>query len=115
MRESSPLANALMLFQNGYHVRLSHAVKLSLFSHSHGPTHPITVSRHPISTPNGGAKECMHPSFPASSIYTPANVCPTISLPHNAPSSCLLRAIQSLNSSMVMLALASFHSILPGW
>lgn len=46
--------------------------------------------------------------------YTPANVCPTISEPQAAPFSRSFTAIQSLNSSSVMLALASFHSTLPG-
>lgn len=56
----------------------------------------------------------MRPLLPASTIYTPAKVSPTISPPHIAPLSCSLWLIQPLNSSMVMLALASFHSMLPG-
>lgn len=67
-----------------------------------------------IPTTNDKGKEVMRPLLPASTIYTPANVCPTISLPHIAPLSCSLLVIQPLNSSMVILAFASFHSMLPG-
>lgn len=84
------------------------------FSHSHKPPHPILYLNIQPPTTNDKRKEQMRPLFLVCGIYTPANVCPTISDPHIAPLSCSLWLIQPLNSSMVMLALASFHSMLPG-
>lgn len=112
-----------MLFLNGYlyagHMQ-SNCSRFLPFPSTHPRTQSQYVGIHPskLGTPMTKTKVAapLPPPPPTPrTLYTPANVWPTISLPHNLPSFFSLRAIQLLNSSMVMLALASFNSMLPGW
>lgn len=105
-----PLLMLLNAISEWVSVRLSHAVKLSLFAIPTNPRPDYSIQTSNPDTPMTKTKKVEAPT-----LYTPSNVCPTISPPHMAPISCSLSAIQFLNSSMVMLALASFNSMLPGW